>query len=111
MSTIQVEGREIALDKEGYLCNLEDWTPAVAEHLAAAEGIELTDAHWEIIHLLRDFYQAFELSPAMRPLVKYVAQHLGPEKGKSIYLMRLFPQSPAKIASKIAGLPKPTNCL
>lgn len=111
MSTIQVEGREIALDKEGYLCNLEDWTPAVAEHLAAAEGIELTEAHWEVIHLLRDFYQAFELSPAMRPLVKYVAQHLGPEKGKSIYLMRLFPQSPAKIASKIAGLPKPTNCL
>lgn len=111
MSTIQVEGREIALDKEGYLCSLADWTPAVAEHLAAAEGIELTDAHWEIIHLLRDFYQAFELSPAMRPLVKYVAQHLGPEKGKSIYLMRLFPQSPAKIASKIAGLPKPTNCL
>ncbi len=108
---ITIEGRDIPLDKEGFLRNLDDWSPEVAEALARAEGIELTEAHWEIIHLLQDFYREFELSPAMRPLVKYVAQHLGAEKGRSIYLMRLFPDSPAKLGSKIAGLPKPTNCL
>ncbi|SDK15028.1 TusE/DsrC/DsvC family sulfur relay protein [Microbulbifer yueqingensis] len=111
MSNISVEGREIPLDKEGFLRNLDDWSPAVADALAKAEGIELTDAHWEIIELLRDFYHEFELSPAMRPLVKYVGLQLGSDKGRSIYLMKLFPGSPAKVGSRIAGLPKPTNCL
>lgn len=111
MKSIQEEGREIPLDKEGFLRNLDDWSPAVAEQLARAEGIELTEAHWQVIRLLQEFYREFELSPAMRPLVKYVGQHLGADKGRSIYLMQLFPPSAAKVASKIAGLPKPINCL
>ena len=111
MESLHIEGRDIALDKEGFLRELQDWSPAVAEQLARSEGIELTDEHWQVIQLLQDFYREFELSPAMRPLVKYVGQHLGADKGRSIYLMRLFPPSPAKIGSKIAGLPKPTNCL
>ncbi|TGD73629.1 TusE/DsrC/DsvC family sulfur relay protein [Mangrovimicrobium sediminis] len=100
-----------AFDREGFLRNLQDWSPEVAQQIAAAEGIELEQAHWEIIELLRDYYARFDSSPAMRPLVKYCAQQLGPDKGKSIYLLRLFPGSPAKIGSKIAGLPKPDNCL
>ena len=102
---------EVAFDKEGFLRCLEDWSPEVAEQIAAREGIELSDAHWEIITLLRDFYQRFEASPANRALVKFTAQQLGTEKGRSIYLMSLFPGSPAKLGSKIAGLPKPDNCL
>ncbi|WP_428821167.1 TusE/DsrC/DsvC family sulfur relay protein [Microbulbifer sp. MCCC 1A16149] len=111
MNSFVIEGREIPLDKEGFLRNLEDWSPEVARALAVQEGIELTDDHWDVIHLLQQFYKEFELSPAMRPLVKYIGQHLGPDKGRSIFLMQLFPPSPAKIGSKIAGLPKPTNCL
>ena len=98
-------------DKEGFLCKLDDWTPEIARQIASGEGIELTDAHWEIIELLREFYRRFEASPANRALVKFTAWELGPEKGRSIYLMSLFPGSPAKIGSKIAGLPKPDNCL
>ena len=100
-----------AFDPEGFLRDLDDWTPSVAEQIAQTDGIALTDAHWEIIHLLRDYYATFDDSPAMRPLVKYCTQKLGPEKGRSIYLMSLFPGSPAKFGSKIAGLPKPDNCL
>ncbi len=100
-----------AFDKEGFLLNLEDWSPEVAEQIAAAEGIALTGAHWEIIELLRDYYREFDTSPAMRPLVKYCGLKLGADKGRSIYLLGLFPGSPAKIGSKIAGLPKPENCL
>ncbi|WP_444945145.1 TusE/DsrC/DsvC family sulfur relay protein [Microbulbifer sp. VTAC004] len=111
MDHLSANGKEIPLDKEGYLRDLKDWSPDVAEQLAAAEGIKLTDAHWEVIELLQDFYRQFDLSPAMRPLVKFIGQHLGADKGRSIYLMQLFPPSPAKVASKIAGLPKPTNCL
>lgn len=99
------------LDEEGYLINLQDWTPELAHQLAQDVDIALTEAHWEIIYILRDFYQEYEVSPAMRPLVKAVSKKLGTEKGRSIYLMTLFPGSPPKLAAKIAGLPKPANCL
>ena len=75
------------------------------------EGIVLTEAHWEVIELLREYYRRFEASPANRALVKFARQELGEEKGRSVYLMSLFPGSPAKLGSKIAGLPKPDNCL
>lgn len=106
-----VDGCEYPTDKEGYLRRREDWTPELAEALARQEAITLTGKHWEIIKLLREFYVEYQISPAMRPLVKRVGQVLGPEKARSIYLLQLFPPSPAKIASKIAGLPRPTNCL
>lgn len=102
---------ETAFDQEGFLRRLDDWSPAVAEQMAAAEGINLSQAHWELIHLLREYYEEFDSSPAMRPLVKYCALKLGKDKGRSVYLMSLFPGSPAKLGSKIAGLPKPDNCL
>lgn len=108
---LHVAGRDIATDKEGYLRHLEDWSPSVAEAIAAAEGILLSDAHWEVLEQLRAFYQEYQLSPAMRPLTRYLSQHLGADKARSIYLLQLFPGSPAKVASKIAGLPRPTNCL
>ncbi len=109
--SVMVDGKTLETDKEGYLKQLSDWSPDVAEVLARNEDIILTPEHWEVIEILREFYREFELSPAMRPLVKRVGQKLGPDKGRSIYLMKLFPPSPAKIASKIAGLPRPDNCL
>jgi tRNA 2-thiouridine synthesizing protein E len=100
-----------AFDKEGFLRNLDDWSPEVANQIATNENIQLSPAHWEVLNLLREYYAEFDASPAMRPLVKYCALKLGADKGKSVYLLRLFPGSPAKIGSKIAGLPKPENCL
>lgn len=108
---LDVAGRRIPLDPEGYLVVLSDWSPEVAERLALEEARELTDEHWEVIDVLRDFYARYEMAPAMRPLVKAVGQALGPEKGHSLHLMRLFPGSPAKVAARLAGLPKPANCL
>lgn len=99
------------VDEQGFLLDIRRWNKALAEQIANDEGINLSDAHWEIIYLLRDFYHEYELSPAMRILVKQTKIKLGPEKGNSHYLLSLFPGSPAKLASKIAGLPKPTNCL
>lgn len=108
---ILVNGKYVSTDSDGYLVNLNDWNPDVAMHIASLENIQLCEAHWEIIYLLQTFYKEFEISPAMRALVKYAEKKLGNEKGKSIYMLQLFPNSPAKIASKIAGLPRPTNCL
>lgn len=100
-----------ARDDEGYLEDFQRWNRDVAEALAALEGIVLSEEHWEILHCLRRYYTRFEHAPAMRPLVKYVQQELGPEKGRSIHLMQLFPGSPAKRAARIAGLPRPDHCL
>ncbi|MBE8717737.1 TusE/DsrC/DsvC family sulfur relay protein [Cellvibrio polysaccharolyticus] len=101
----------IETDKDGFLKNLSDWSATAASDLAASEKVVLTDAHWEMIYLLQNFYREFQISPSMRALVKYTALKLGKDKGNSIYLLELFPPSPARVASKIAGLPRPANCL
>ncbi|UZE25727.1 TusE/DsrC/DsvC family sulfur relay protein [Pseudomonas sp. B21-056] len=111
MNALNVGERAIALDKDGYLADRDDWSADVATALAAAEDIELSPEHWEILELLRGFYDEFQLSPATRPLIKYTALKLGADKGNSLHLNRLFKGTPAKLAAKLAGLPKPTNCL
>ncbi len=111
MTNLIVAERSIALDKDGFLIDLNDWSPATAEALAATEELALSPEHWEVLTLLREFYAEFQLSPATRPLIKYVALKLGADKGNSLHLNRLFKGTPAKLAAKLAGLPKPTNCL
>ena len=75
------------------------------------EDLHLSAEHWEVLQLLLTFYTEYQLSPASRPLIKYAALHLGADKGNSLHLNRLFKGTPAKLAAKLAGLPKPTNCL
>ena len=55
----------------------------MAKHIAQLEGVELTDAHWEVIHFVRDFYQEYNTSPAIRMLVKAMSEKLGADKGNS----------------------------
>lgn len=111
MSALNIDGTTVAIDQDGFLVDLNDWNEPVAEALARAEGIELKAEHWEILQLLREFYREFQLSPATRPLIKYTALKLGPEKGNSMHLNRLFNGTPAKLGAKLAGLPKPSNCI
>ena len=104
------DSRQVALDSDGYLKQLSDWDESVAYALASQEGLELTPAHWEVIELVQAFYRETGLSPATRALVKLVAQRAGADKGRSIYLMKLFGGKPALSVSRIAGLPRPANC-
>lgn len=108
---LELPQRRIAIDDEGYLKDLQDWDEAVAEELARLEDIKLGPAHWEVLKLMRVFYRRHQMSPATRALINLVKRDLGQDKGRSVYLMRLFRGSPAKTASRIAGLPKPENCL
>ena len=87
---ITVQGKQIETDAFGYLLNIADWNEDVAKHIAQLEGIELTDAHWEMIYFVRDFYQEYNTSPAIRMLVKAMSEKLGADKGNSRYLQRLF---------------------
>ena len=111
IKTMMFDNKEIETDNEGYLKNSADWSEPLAESIAQREAITLTPEHWQVIHFVRDFYTEFNTSPAIRMLVKAMAKKFGEEKGNSRYLFRLFPEGPAKQATKIAGLPKPAKCL
>ncbi|MEM8594712.1 MAG: TusE/DsrC/DsvC family sulfur relay protein [Pseudomonadota bacterium] len=100
----------IHTDEFGFLVERHTWNERVAQELASRESIELTAAHWDIICAAHTFYDEYDLSPSMRPFIKHLKQTLNPDIN-SVYLLSLFPGSPAKIVSKIAGLPKPENCL
>ena len=111
MPTVNIAGKDIEVDEEGYLTNLADWNRDVAEYLAKEEKVDMTDAHWEVIDFLREYYDEYQIAPAVRVLTKAIGKQLGPDKGNSKYLYELFPYGPAKQACKIAGLPKPTGCV
>ena len=99
-------------NSEGFLEDARCWTPQIAEQIAVDNGLELLPAHWEIVQFLRGFYQQHAMSPpSNRLFVKAIKEALGEDKGNSIYLMQLFPGTPAKSACRVAGLPRPTNCL
>ena len=108
---LNVNNTIIATDPLGYLLDVNQWNQDVALAIAEKENLQLTEAHWEVIHFVRDFYKEYKTSPAIRMLVKAMAQKLGEDKGNSRYLQRLFPDGPAKQATKLAGLPKPAKCL
>ena len=111
MATMNVAGRELEVDEEGYLVDLSQWDKDVGVELAKSENVEMTDSHWEVIEFLREYYDEYQIAPAVRVLTKATGKKLGPEKGNSKYLYELFPYGPAKQACKIAGLPKPTGCI
>ncbi|BCB28476.1 MAG: TusE/DsrC/DsvC family sulfur relay protein [Sulfurimicrobium sp.] len=107
----EINGKTYETDEEGYLVNLAEWDEEAAKYLAIEEKVEMTESHWEVINFLREYYNDYQIAPAVRVLTKAIGKKLGPEKGNSKYLYELFPYGPAKQACKIAGLPKPTGCI
>ena len=104
-TTINVLGKELAVDADGNLANLSDWNEQVATELAKQDGIaDLTPQHWIVLHFMRKVFERDGDAPSIRRLTK--------ESGvdtKTLY--QLFPKGPAKRAAKIAGLPKPKGCI
>ena len=107
----QLNGKQIEHDEEGYISDIGQWSIELATLIAREEEIDMTDEHWEVVNFLRDYYNAYQIAPAVRILVKAIKKSLGPEKGSNKYLYVLFPYGPAKQACKIAGLTKPTGCI
>jgi TusE/DsrC/DsvC family sulfur relay protein len=106
MSEIEVAGRKLAVNEEGFLQHPEEWDEDVAVILAQMEeGLdELTDEHWAVIKYIRNYYQENNLAPMVRKLCKATGLPL-----RKIF--QLFPSGPAKGACKLAGLPKPDGCV
>ncbi len=105
MSIVEVNGRQIELDEDGFLENPDDWNDDMVAYFAKMEDVsELTENHWKVINYLRDYFQKFGVAPMIRKLCKETGFPL-----QEIYEM--FPSGPAKGACKLAGLPKPTGCV
>ena len=99
------------MSEKNCLAKLPTWSADTASQLAAEDKLQLSAAHLEVLEVARQFFDQYGFSPSMRPLCKTVATELSMEKGRSIYLLQLFPGSPAKLVAKFAGLPKPKNCI
>jgi tRNA 2-thiouridine synthesizing protein E len=105
MSTMVLGDTEVELNDEGFFVHPEDWTEEMAPALARRDGIEqLSDAHWTVIRFMRREYFDKGTGPTVRVL--------GKTSGVSVKeLYQLFPKGPAKVAARIAGIPKPRGCI
>jgi TusE/DsrC/DsvC family sulfur relay protein len=103
--SIEVNGKSIDLDENGNLSNYLDWDEDVAKALAAKEGIELTQDHWDVLKYLREEYaDNGNNQPMERAILKDMAKRWG-KKVSSKDLYSLFPLAPSKQGNRIAGLP------
>ncbi len=107
----ELNGATVDADEEGYLQDIGLWNEDLAGLIAEDEKIEMSEDHWEVVNFLREYYEEYQIAPAVRVLTKAIGKKLGKDKGNSKYLYALFPYGPAKQACKIAGLPKPTGCI
>jgi len=107
----EINGTTIEHDEEGYITTLSDWSKDLAKVIATAEKVDMGDEHWAVVNFLRDYYEEYQIAPAVRILIKAIKKSMGPEIGNNKHMYELFPYGPAKQACKIAGLPKPTGCV
>ena len=105
MEMVELGGKQIEIDEDGFIQDPGSWDEAVAADLAKTEAVEeLTEDHWKVVNYLRNYYLEYDMAPMIRKLCKETGFKL-----KEIY--DLFPSGPAKGACKVAGLPKPTGCV
>lgn len=111
MPTLELGGKSYEVDEEGYLQDWQVWNEDIAREMAKQDGLELSDAHWEVIRFLRSYFEKYQIAPMIKILTKEIGKVMGPEKGNTKYLYQLYPAGPAKQACRYAGLPKPTGCV
>ena len=97
-------GKSVTVNDEGFFENPDEWNEEMAPEIARTEGIELSEQHWRVIKFMRAEYAEKGTGPTVRVL--------GKASGVSIReLYELFPKGPAKVAARIAGIPKPRGCI
>lgn len=106
-----VDGKTIQLSEAGWLENLDEWNEEVAEQIAKNEQIEeLTQEHWDIIHLAREYFSEYGIVCEPRKFSKLLKAKYGADRSSQQYIYSLFPQGLIKCANKVAGLPRPKGC-
>lgn len=110
MTALEGNGKTVEFDGEGYLVHFDDWGKEVGLTLAKSENLEMTDDHWVVLQLMRDYYRKHELIPTARDFTDLMGRSLGSDKGNKKYLDQLFPNEQLKQCAKIAGLPRLAGC-
>ncbi len=104
---IEVNGKSIEINENGHLENSEDWSEELAKAIAAKEGLDLSDQHWDVIHYLREeYFNNTGNQPNNRVMAKVMQAKWPDEKVNASKLFDLFPGTPSKQAGRIAGLPE-----
>jgi tRNA 2-thiouridine synthesizing protein E len=104
MTTATIAGKDLIVDDEGFLQQPDQWDRGVADAMALELDMTLTDRHWLVIDYMRDTYLESGQAPTIRSL--------GKQSGVPVKeLYQLFPKGPAKLAAKLAGIPKPHGCI
>lgn len=105
--TYEAKGKVLETTETGYLVSQDDWDKDVAPVIAAAEGLTLTQDHWDVIEYLRDAYLNHNgEQPNNRAMLKAMQDKWEDRKVDNKTLFDLFPGNPSKQAGKIAGLPE-----
>lgn len=105
MVATTIAGHEVEVNDEGFFVQPDQWTEDMVPDLARAEGIDdVSDRHWQVIRFMRKEYEDKGTGPTVRVLGKTSGVSV-----KELYV--LFPKGPAKVAAKIAGIPKPRGCI
>jgi TusE/DsrC/DsvC family sulfur relay protein len=102
---VEVAGKRIATDQEGYIQDMSEWSEEFAYKQAAREGLVLTDEHWDVIDFIRHYYEEHHVQPQVRAMIRHFALKWGPERGNNRYLHDLFPMGgPQKQGNRLAGI-------
>jgi tRNA 2-thiouridine synthesizing protein E len=105
MPVIELEGRVLEVDGDGFLSQPEIWNSEIAELIARYDGIDpMNEKHWAIVNIIRRNYE----EKGMAPMIRTICQETG-LRLREIY--ELFPLGPARGACRVAGLPKPDGCV
>lgn len=110
MPEIMVNGSPVQVSEAGWLDDIREWNEAIAEAIAAAEGVSLTEEHWDVIRVVRAHFDEYGMVPEQRILMKLLKEKFGADRSTQTYLYQLFPHGVLKQGNKIAGLPRPKGC-
>ncbi len=106
-----VDGKTIELSEAGWLLALEEWNEELAKQIAVNEQIpEMTDEHWDIVNLAREFFYDSGSVCEPRKFSKLMKKKYGKDRSDQKYIYSLFPTGLIKCANKVAGLPRPKGC-
>ena len=108
---LQVNDNTISLCQHGYLTDPEDWNMDVAQALVEINEFEMSEDHWEVVHMVRELYEYRRTVPEARTILKGLKEKHGPEKATRKYLYRLFPHGYAQQACKVAGMRIPLKLM
>lgn len=110
MPHLQVNGEAVEVSEAGWLEDCRVWNEEIAKAIAQAEGVTLTEEHWDVIREARAYFEEYGLVAEQRIFMKLMKEKFGPDRATQQYLYQLFPHGPLKQGNKIAGLPRPKGC-